>query len=371
MVPAAAALSGRNSAARRYEEATISGQSPRLLDLVRQALRARHDSPRTEEAYVAWIRQDVLFHGKRHPAELGPTHVEAFLTHLATGRHPAASTQNQALAALVFLYAHVLRQPLGNCINAVRAKKSRHLPTVLTAEEALAVIGRLDGVYRLMALLLYGSGLRVRECVTLRVQDIDIQRQEILVRRGKGRKDRVTVLAAASVPPLREHLDRRRRQHERDLATGAGYVALPDALHRKLPRASREWPWQFVFPSAVLRRDPKTGRLIRYHASPSSLQRAVRAAAVAAGLSKRVTCRSFRHSFATHLLEGGYDIRTVQELLGHHDVSTTMIYTHVLGRGGLAVTSPLDRATRTQGQEPRTLPGQLNGGSRSTVLRPR
>ncbi len=323
----------------------MEGKPLRLLDRVRQAIRTRHYSPRTEEAYVSWIRRYIAFHGLRHPAELGPAEVEAFLSHLAVKDRVAAATQNQALAALLFLYGQVLDQPLGTSVNAVRARRPARLPVVLTREEAMAVINHLSGATRLMAMLLYGSGLRGLECVTLRIKDVDLQRREIIVRAGKGRKDRVTVLPASVTQPLREHLAARHQQYRRDLAIGGGYSPLPDALERKLPAASREWPWQSVFASAVLRRDARNGHLVRYHASPATLQRAVRAAGLAAGLGKRITCHALRHSFATQLLESGYDIRTVQELLGHKDVSTTMIYTHVLGRGALAVVSPLDRCT--------------------------
>lgn len=320
----------------------------KLLDQVRDAIRVRHYSLRTEEAYVNWIRRFILFHGKRHPKDMGAAEIEAFLTHLAVEGHVAASTQNQALSALLFLYREVLHRELDAAINAVRAREPQHLPEVLTKDEVRRVIAQLSGVYQLQARLLYGSGLRLLECLRLRVKDLDFEHRAILVRDTKGDEDRVTMLPDSLVEPLREQLQRARRLHEQDLARGLGAVYLPDALDRKYPNASREWIWQYVFPSDKLSADPRgvpSGRgegLRRHHLDESGLQRAVRAAAAAAGLDKRVTCHTFRHSFATHLLENHYDIRTVQELLGHKDVRTTMIYTHVLQRGGLAVRSPLD-----------------------------
>ncbi|MCC6552397.1 MAG: integron integrase [Polyangiaceae bacterium] len=315
---------------------------PRLLDRVRDAIRTRRYSPRTEEAYSAWIRRFVLFHGRRHPRDLGPADVEAFLTHLATERHVSASTQNQALAAILFLYTHVLDLPLARHVDFTRAKRPERLPAVLTPNEVSALLDRMTGVPRLMASLLYGAGLRLLECAELRVKDLDLERREILVRDGKGRKDRITMLPLRLVSPLRDHLTATRAQHAADLAAGAGWVALPDALGRKYPNAGREWPWQGVFPATRPYRDRETGQLRRHHLHETVLQRAVREAALAAGLSRRASCHTLRHSFATHLLEAGYDIRTIQELLGHRDVSTTMISTHVLNRGGLAVRSPLD-----------------------------
>jgi integron integrase len=314
----------------------------KLLDIVRDAIRVRHYSIRTEEAYVNWIRRFILFHAKRHPKEMGGPEIEAFLTHLAIEEHVAASTQNQALSALLFLYREVLHQELDYPIAAVRAKESQHLPAVLTKDEARRVIAQLSGIYQLQAKLLYGSGLRLLECLRLRVKDLDFERRALIVRDTKGDEDRVTMLPDSLVEPLRDQLQRVRRLHEEDLAKGLGSVYLPDALDRKLPNASREWIWQYVFPSDKLSVDPRSGALRRHHLDESGLQKAVRAATRAAGLDKRVTCHTFRHSFATHLLENHYDIRTVQELLGHKDVRTTMIYTHVLQRGGLAVRSPLD-----------------------------
>ncbi len=309
---------------------------------MRETIRRKHYAIRTEEAYVNWIRRFILFHHKRHPKEMGAPEVEAFLTHLAVQEHVSASTQNQALAALLFLYREVLQQELDAPIAPLRAKKPQHLPAVLTREEVRQVIAHLSGVHQLQAKLLYGAGLRLLECLRLRVKDIDFERRAIIVRDTKGDEDRVTMLPQSVIEPLKEHLLRVKRLHEEDLAKGYGRVYLPDALARKFPNASREWLWQYVFPSDRLSVDPRSGETRRHHADESGLQKAVRQAAKAAGLTKRVTCHTFRHSFATHLLENGYDIRTVQELLGHKDVKTTMIYTHVLRRGGLAVRSPLD-----------------------------
>ena len=313
----------------------------KLLDQVRDVLRLKHYSIRTENAYVDWIRRFILFHHRRHPSEMGAPEVQAFLTHLAVKENVAASTQNQALSALLFLYREVLHQDLGP-INALRAQKPKRLPTVLTREEVRRVITQMSGTHRLMAQLLYGAGLRLMECLRLRVKDIDFEYKTITVRDGKGEEDRVTMLPNSLIAPLQEHLQRVKRLHEEDLAKGYGAVYLSDALERKYPTANRDWLWQYVFPSDRLSVDPRSGVVRRHHLSESNLQRAVRQAAQKAGLQKRVTCHTLRHSFATHLLENGYDIRTVQELLGHKDVRTTMIYTHVLQRGGLAVRSPLD-----------------------------
>jgi integron integrase len=318
-------------------------QRPRkLLDQVRDAIRLKHYSIRTEEAYVNWIKRYMLFHNKRHPNEMGSAEIEAFLTHLAVQEKVAASTQNQALSALLFLYREVLQQDLDLPIHAVRAKRPKRLPTVLTREEVRQVLNQLSGHHRLMAQLFYGSGLRLMECVRLRIKDVDFAQRQIIVRDGKGMQDRVTMLPDSLVTPLQEHLQRVKRLHDEDLARGYGSVYLPFALERKYPNAHREWIWQYVFPSDRLSKDPRSGVVRRHHVSESSLQKAVKNAARLAGVSKRVTCHTFRHSFATHLLESGYDIRTVQELLGHKDVKTTMIYTHVLIRGGMAVRSPLD-----------------------------
>ena len=317
---------------------------PRLLDRVREANRLRHGSRSTEKSYIAWIRRYIVFHGKRHPAEMGATEVVQFLSSLAVEGKVAASTQNQALSALLFLYRHVLHQDLPWLEDVVRARRPKHLPVVLTRDEVRAVISRLAGTARLMATLLYGSGLRVLECARLRVQDVDFAMNQIVVRDGKGAKDRVTVLPAVAKQPLSQHLLRVKRLHDRDLALGGGWVELPWALARKYPNAGREWPWQWVFPATRLYFDQATGQRRRHHLHETVLQRAVLEAARQAHLGKRATPHTFRHSFATHLLEDGRDIRTVQELLGHNDVvSTTMIYTHVLNRGPSGVTSPADR----------------------------
>jgi integron integrase len=297
---------------------------------------------RTEEYYIQWIRRFILFHHKRHPLEMGATEINAFLTHLAVDRTVSASTQNQAFSALLFLYRAVLEVDPGQLAGVVRAMRPKRLPVVLTRAEVRRVIDHLDGTYRLMARLLYGSGLRLLECLRLRVKDVDFGRNEITVRQGKGGKDRRTMLPVSVRPDLLEHLGRVKRLHERDLAGGFGSVWLPDALERKFPGASRDWAWQWVFPSAVLSVDPRTGVRRRHHAHEASVSRAITQAVRRSGMAKRATSHSFRHSFATHLLESGYDIRTVQELLGHEDVSTTMIYTHVLNRGGQGVKSPLD-----------------------------
>jgi len=318
-------------------------QQPRLLDRVRAALRARHYSRRTEKAYVHWIKRYIFFHGKRHPAEMGAAEVTAFLTALAVRDRVAASTQNQALNALLFLYRKILGVELPWLDGLVRAKRPQHLPTVLTREEVRTVLEQLDRAPRLMALLLYGAGLRLLECCRLRIKDVDFATNQITIRDGKGSKDRVTMLPSAVKIDLARHVERARALHQRDLAAGAGWVELPWALGRKYPNAGREWAWQWVFPATRLYVDPSTGQRRRHHLHESVVQRAVREAVLKAGLAKKATCHTFRHSFATHLLEDGHDIRTVQELLGHQDVSTTMIYTHVLNRGPAAVRSPADR----------------------------
>jgi len=318
-------------------------QQPRLLDRVRAALRARHYSRRTEKAYVHWIKRYIFFHGKRHPAEMGAAEVTAFLTALAVRDRVAASTQNQALNALLFLYREILGVELPWLDGLVRAKRPQHLPTVLTREEVRTVLEQLDRAPRLMALLLYGAGLRLLECCRLRIKDVDFATNQITIRDGKGSKDRVTMLPSAVKIDLARHVERARALHQRDLAAGAGWVELPWALGRKYPNAGREWAWQWVFLATRLYVDPSTGQRRRHHLHESVVQRAVREAVLKAGLAKKATCHTLRHSFATHLLEDGHDIRTVQELLGHQDVSTTMIYTHVLNRGPAAVRSPADR----------------------------
>jgi integron integrase len=316
---------------------------PRLLDRVREAVRARHYSRRTEETYVAWIRRYILFHGKRHPVEMGAAEITQFLTALAVEGKVAAATQNQALSALLFLYREVLALEAPWLDGLVRAKRPQRLPVVLSRDEVRAVLQRLEGTPRLMAYLLYGAGLRLLECCRLRVQDVDFGANQVIVRGGKGDKDRVTMLPAAVKADLARHLEVVRSQHQLDLQRGAGWVELPDALARKYPNAGREWAWQWVFPATRMYVDRVTGQRRRHHLHESVLQRAVKDAARLAGLAKRAGPHTLRHSFATHLLEDGHDIRTVQELLGHQDVSTTMIYTHVLNRGPAAVRSPADR----------------------------
>jgi integron integrase len=316
--------------------------APKLLDQIRAVLRAKHYSFRTEETYLDWIKRFILFHHKRHPQEMAAPEIQTFLTYLAVDLHTAASTQNQALSALLFLYREVLNQPIRDPINAIRAKKSQYLPTVLSKDEATRLIAHLADPYQLMAKLLYGCGLRLMECVRLRVKDIDFEQHQIIVRQGKGHKDRDTILPDSLIAPLQRQLRYAQVLHQNDLEQGYGRVSLPDALERKYPNASREWGWQYVFPAHRLSIDPRTGQTRRHHVDETGLQKAVKAATITAGLNKPVGCHTFRHSFATYLLESGYDIRTVQELLGHRDVSTTMIYTHVIKRGGLAVRSPLD-----------------------------
>jgi integron integrase len=320
-------------------------RNPKLLDQVRDVLRRKHFSLRTEQAYLGWIRRFILFHRKRHPREMAGREATEFLTHLAREGHVAASTQNQALSALLFLYKEGLQQEIGWLDGVERVQRPARLPVVLTRDEVHKVFAHLHGTPRLMAGLLYGSGLRLMECVRLRVKDVDFGYARIMVRDGKGAKDRVTMLAVNLAAPLQRHLEEMRAQHEQDLAEGLGEVFLPDALARKYPSVAREWTWQYVFPSSRLSRDPRAGREQgprRHHIDESGLQLAVKKAVRASGLAKLASCHTFRHSFATHLLENGYDIRTVQELLGHKDVSTTMIYTHVLNKPGVGVKSPLD-----------------------------
>ena len=315
---------------------------PRLLDRLRAALRARHYSLRTEESYAAWVKRFILFHGKRHPGEMGESEINAFLSSLATDGHVAASTQNQALSALLFLYRHVLEKPFPEMPALVRARRPARLPVVLTRDEVRRVLAHLDGEPRLVASLLYGSGLRLLEALRLRVKDLDLSRNEILVRDGKGQKDRVTMLPAALKPGLAAHLASVRARHERELGRGGGDVHLPDAIRLKYPGAAKSWTWQYVFPAGRESTDPRSGDVRRHHLPETSVQRAVKKAVERAGITKQASCHTLRHSFATHLLESGYDIRTIQELLGHRDVATTMIYTHVLNTGGHGVRSPLD-----------------------------
>ena len=316
---------------------------PRLFDCVREASRVRHYSRRTERAYLAWIRRFIFFHGKRHPAEMGAREITKFLSALAVEGNVAASTQNQALSALLFLYRDVLEQDLPWLDDVVRAKRPARLPVVLTREEVRSLLSQMRGVPRLMALLLYGAGLRLLECARLRVKDVDFARNQLVVRGGKGDKDRVTMLPAVVKTELARHIEAMKHQHEKDLQCGAGWVELPSALARKYPNAGREWPWQWVFPATRIYVERATGQHRRHHLHESVLQRAVREALLRTAIPKRASCHTFRHSFATHLLEDGHDIRTVQELLGHRDVSTTMIYTHVLNRGPAGVQSPADR----------------------------
>ena len=315
---------------------------PKLLDILRDEIRTRHYSARTEKAYVRWVERFIRFHAMRHPAEMGADEINAFVTSLAVSDGVSASTQTQALSALLFLYRYVLGYDVGEMRGLVRAKPSEHIPVVMTHAEVRAVLAELTGQYWLMASLMYGCGLRLSECLQLRVQDIDFDANEILVRQGKGGKDRVTMLPQSLKGPLRMQLRRAKTVHERDLVVGWGKVALPGALDRKYPNASVEWKWQWVFPQERRWRNSRTGEQGRHHVHSTALQRAVKVAAARAGVQKNVGCHTFRHTFATHLLECGYDIRTIQELLGHKDVRTTMIYTHVLNRGGHGVRSPLD-----------------------------
>lgn len=317
-------------------------QPPRLLEQLRDAVRRRHYSYRTEKAYLHWTRRYILFHRKRHPAEMGESEVAMFLTHLAVERRVSASTQNQALNAILFLYKQVLNRDIGLIQGVTRAKRSQHLPAVLTREEVQSVLTRLSGREWLMAGLMYGAGLRVTECLRLRIKDVDFGFRQILVRDGKGKKDRAVPLPQAMTAALRLQIEAVSRIHAVDLADGFGEVSLPYAIDRKYPNASRELGWWYLFPASHRSRDPYTGRIKRHHLDESVIQRAVKQAVVAAGIRKPVSCHAFRHSFATHLLAVGQDIRTIQELLGHKDVSTTMIYTHVLGVGARGVASPFD-----------------------------
>lgn len=320
-------------------------KGPKLLDRVRWHLRVKRYSIRTEQAYVDWVRRYILFHGKRHPEQMGEEEIAAFLSHLAIDGHVAASTQNQAFSALLFLYQHVLDRKLEFIDGVERVRRPPKLPVVFTPAEARAVLAHLKGDYRLMAHLLYGSGLRLLECLRLRVKDIDFGYRQITVREGKGMRERITILPDRLIRPLQTHLARVKELHQQDLARGGGAVYLTHALRRKYPKAAREWVWQYVFPADKISVDPRSGEKRRHHGPERNLQNAVRDAVRAAGVAKAASCHTFRHSFATHLLENGYDIRSVQELLGHKDVATTMIYTHVCNRPGLNIRSPVDETS--------------------------
>jgi integron integrase len=324
-------------------QTTSTRQKSPLLEQVRQQLRLKHYSIRTEQAYVQCIKRFILYHRKRHPAEMGVDEIRQYLSHLATAGNVAASTQNVELAALLFLYRKVLGRELPFVDGIERAKQPKRVPTVLTREEVAKILAGLSGTYHLMTSLLYGTGMRLMECVRLRVKDIDFGYRQITVRDGKGGKDRRTLLPESLVVPLRRQLERAWLLHEEDLQSGHGSVFLPNALERKYPNAAKEWAWQWAFPSGKLSVDPRSGEVRRHHASEDALQREVKRAIRKAGIKKRVSCHTLRHSFATHLLEDGYDIRTIQELLGHADVQTTMIYTHVLNKGGKGVRSPIDK----------------------------
>ena len=325
------------------DQSPARGPKPRLLDRVRETIRIRHYSRRTEKAYIGWIRRFIFFHGKRHPSELGATEITQFLSWLAVEKKVSASTQNQALHALLFLYQDVLDLKIPQLDGITRARVTKRLPVVLTREEVRAVLEQLEGMPKLLATLLYGTGMRLLECLQLRIKDIDLATHQITVRSGKGDKDRITLLPATIKPDLIQVLEFAQQQHKTDLAKGAGWVELPFALGRKYPNAGREWIWQWCFPATRIYVDRQTNQRRRHHLHESVVQRAVRAAVRRTGIAKRATCHTFRHSFATHLLEDGHDIRTIQELLGHKDVSTTMIYTHVINRGWGAVRSPADR----------------------------
>lgn len=318
-----------------------SARDPRLLDQVRSELRARHYSLKTERAYIQWIRQYILYHNKRHPIEMGAEEINAFIRHLAVTRDVSSSTQNQALCAIVYLYKHILKKEIGQ-LELIWAQKPKKLPVVYTVQETERILSHLHGVHQMVAMLLYGAGLRLMECLRLRIKDIDFGFRQITIHDGKGFKDRVTLLPDKTAEPLKAHIKKVREIHLNDLKNGCGTVYIPYALERKYPNASKEFGWQYVFPAHHLSKDPKTGIRRRHHLHESVIQKALKQAMRKAGIVKRGGCHSLRHSFATHLLQKGYDIRTVQELLGHKDIKTTQIYTHVLNRGGLGVKSPVD-----------------------------
>ena len=320
-----------------------STQGPKLLDALRTQLRVMHYAIRTEDAYVDWVKRFILFHGKRHPRDMGPKEVAEFLSHLAVARNVSASTQNQAKAGILFLYRHVLGTQLPWVDDVVIAKVPQRLPVVLTAREVRSLLHELNGTTALVASLLYGTGMRLMEGLRLRVKDIDFERREIVIREGKGSKDRVTVLPENLIEPLQQRLRKTQQVHQADLDVGYGEVHMPDALQVKYPKAGRAWGWQYVFPSQARSVDPRSGVIRRHHLSEQSVQRAISGAAKRAGIHKPCSPHTLRHSFATHLLQAGYDIRTVQELLGHANVATTQIYTHVLNKGGRGVLSPLDQ----------------------------
>ncbi|HEU19117.1 MAG TPA: integron integrase [Deltaproteobacteria bacterium] len=315
---------------------------PKLLDQLREAIRARHYSRRTETSYCNWVKRYIYFHDVRHPADMAEPEINAFLTHLAVKEKVSASTQNQALSALLFLYRHVIGREIGDLGEVIRARKPKRLPVIMARDEVKAVLMNLAGDKWLMVSLMYGTGMRLMECLRLRVQDINFSGKEILIRDGKGAKDRITMLPDTLNTPLREHLKKVKEIHDRDLADGWGCVVMPGALDRKYPNASKDWRWQWVFPQETRWKNTKNGQQGRHHLHETILQRAGREAVRKAEIVKHVGCHTFRHCFATHLLEAGYDIRTIQELLGHKDVSTTMIYTHVLNKGGHGVRSPVD-----------------------------
>ncbi|KVW92642.1 integrase [Thiobacillus denitrificans] len=318
-------------------------QQPKLLEQMRAVIRVKHYSLATEKNYLQWAKRFILFNGKRHPADMGAPEVEAFLSALATERNVSASTQNQAMHAILFLYRDVLHIDLPWLDGVTRAKVSKRLPSVLTQQETAALLAHVSGTNGLIIRLLYGTGMRINECLRLRIKDVDLARRLITIREGKGNKDRVTMLPASVVEDLIQHIDERRRWHNIDLSTGHADVEMPDAIARKYPRAASEWAWQYIFAAPTYSTDPRSGSVRRHHWSERNIQRAVKVAAQEARIHKLVHPHTLRHCFATHLLETGSDIRTVQELLGHSDVSTTMIYTHVINRGACGATSPLDR----------------------------